>query len=190
MTKKSILIGLMTMVAMSCSYKKIEKYESGSIKTIGRITDGKKSGEWVYFKENGDTTEIKKFESGILTSETHFYNNRVFSKNFFRNGNKILQETYYEDGSLECSLNFKADVHHGLSECFYPNGQLKSSHQFRNGVPFGKALEFWQDGLSKLKTDNIGNGIHFFRDSLGNEATHYMIDFKQVDSLEYFSRMP
>lgn len=163
----------------------VEKYDNGNIKSMGRIINEKRDGSWIFFKENGDTLKIENFELGILKSELEFIDNRVLKRTSYSGDKTVLEETFYENGTIDCIFPVKNGVQNGHCECYFQNGQIRSSYNVSNGIPYGEYREYYKDGNPKLISDQIGNGIHYYFDSLGNSRILYFKDFEQVDSVEY-----
>ena len=70
----------------------------------GKVLDGKKMGEWVYYLPNGKLAGISNFKDNVLEGWT---------------------EKYYENGNLDLKGNFKDGKQDGFWELYYANGNLE-----------------------------------------------------------------
>ncbi len=84
-------------------------YSNGVIKAKGDIKDGKKSGLWESFYEDGTRWSSTYYTAGKPNgySITYFKNGTVQYKGEYKNGERTGHwEFYLEDGSLEKSIDY------------------------------------------------------------------------------------
>tara|TARA_A100001388_G_C28541743_1_gene390576 strand:- start:90 stop:452 length:363 start_codon:yes stop_codon:yes gene_type:complete len=69
--------------------------------------------------------------------------------------------SYYENGQLEYSKNYKNGQSEGLHKSWYENGQLKTSGNYKNGQREGLHKSWYENGQLKYSR-NFKNGIRTF----------------------------
>ena len=153
-------IGFLTiLIGCNRSNENAEYYASGKLKSIGDYQKEKKHGEWVYFKENGDTSKVIEYSNGDTTVLKEYFNGLLLSIKEYRENIPMSEKN------------------------FYPNGMLQSSYRLKDGMPVDSFVEYYENGQLRLKTESYGNGLHLFYDSLGFEYKIFFKDFNRVDSL-------
>lgn len=85
--------------------KKIKKefYDNGQLKSIGKVEDGKRIGEWKGYNVNGVLVETVNYKPDGSWTITMFYENGQIKSIFRFNSEKLqegVQEEYYENGQL------------------------------------------------------------------------------------------
>jgi antitoxin component YwqK of YwqJK toxin-antitoxin module len=176
------------MVLMSCSGKfdgkngKRVVYFEGTEKVSQSVDykDGKKSGWWLEYYENGNAKVKSRYMNDTLQdSWLYYYKDGTFSDiQIFKNGKKegrwkkfnekgmLYSEIFYKDGEMDGArtiytynsgrvlerLHYKNGVMDGKQEYFYNNGNPKSVSYFSSGQPC-PGLEEWTEGGRKLNND-------------------------------------
>lgn len=51
-------------------------YKNGQVKSVGKVTDNKLQGEWIYYYENGKVALKKNFVNGVPSGPWLFYNEK------------------------------------------------------------------------------------------------------------------
>ncbi|MEM8940358.1 MAG: hypothetical protein AAGC64_13540 [Bacteroidota bacterium] len=136
-----------------------EYYDSGVLKIKGSYSEGVKNGDWFHFKENKDTLRVIRYAKGDTVMLKNFFNGDLLSITEYQNNARVRERT------------------------FFPNGRMQSSYDLNGGVPTDTYEEFYENGQLRLKTDNYGEGLHLFYDSLGVEYEIYFKGFERIDSL-------
>ena len=103
---------------------------TGRIK--GKIIDGKREGEILYFYDNG-----------LLKIKTNYKYGKVEGK--------WLE--YYESGQLHYEGNYIDGELNGEYLTYYENGQLEYKNYFIDTIPVGKQFNYYKNG--KLKETKI-----------------------------------
>ena len=78
----------------------------------GNFRNGKKSGSWLTFHENGQLLMKGNYKDGKLDGFT---------------------ELYYENGRLESTINYKVGKLEGLWVSYYENGLLLFKNNYKDG---------------------------------------------------------
>lgn len=160
-----------------------EYYVNGSLRAKGSYLNNMKTGEWVYFHENGVLEQqgtyneegkpigkwIWNYDNGSLWREEFFINGLRdgLVTEFDRFGNIISEGEYFEgleEGKWIYNLEnhriegtYSAGMRNGIWQHFYPNGQLSFEGQFISDNPNGKHIYYWEDGKKKDE-ENYING--------------------------------
>lgn len=160
-----------------------EYYVDGSLRAKGSYLNNRKTGEWVYYHENGVLEQKGTYDQeGRPVGKWVWYydNENLWREEFFinglqdglvtefdRNGNVIAEGEYFEgleEGKWIYKLEnhriegtYSAGMRNGMWQHFYPNGQLSFEGQFINDNPNGKHIYYWDDGKKKDE-ENYING--------------------------------
>jgi antitoxin component YwqK of YwqJK toxin-antitoxin module len=105
-----------------------ELFQDGTIKSKGKLVNGKKNGEWLTF-----------FKSGKIQNKTMYVNDEISGEviNYFLSGG--IQEKYFiQNGKRE-----------GKHEKYYANGKLNSVVNYKNGVSVGSVITYDESGNKK-----------------------------------------
>ena len=90
--------------------EQITRYPNGQIKLKGNLKDGKKTGIWYAYYENGVKQSENEYEYDILNgkSATFYPSGQLRYIGYFKNGKKDgLWEYYSKEGELQKSVTFK-----------------------------------------------------------------------------------
>lgn len=152
-----------------------EYYTEGGLRAKGSYTNNLKTGEWVYYHENGVLEQKGIYdEEGRPVGKWLWYydNGNLWREEFFINGlqdglvtefdpnGNIISEGEYFEGLEEGKWIYNRDNHriegsysagmkNGLWQHFYPNGQLSFEGRFINDNPNGIHIYYREDGNKK-----------------------------------------
>ncbi|MEX1002318.1 MAG: toxin-antitoxin system YwqK family antitoxin [Crocinitomicaceae bacterium] len=166
-----------------------EYHENGSVKLMGGLSHGLKSGIFRKYDKEGnlikgyvyarDTLFAKGMieSGGIFTGEwTTYYGNGVIkSKGSYENGRKNGKWIfYYPNGKKEQEGRFKDDVLIGQWIWYYQNGQIKREEFYNNrGLLEGTMVEY----------DSLGNELakgEYYNGQQQGAWFYHVGDFKEV----------
>ena len=91
----------------------------------GKIKDGKKHGEWLWYHLDGQLGVKKNYKDGDLHGEYLYY------------------DPY---GKLDYKLNYKDGKLEGERLSYYDNGQLSSKGNYKDGKAEGEWLSYYDNG--------------------------------------------
>ena len=102
----------------------------------GKISKGKREGEWLIYHSNGQLEEDVNFKDGKKEGEYLRYskNGKLYHKGNYKN-DKIEGEylIYYPNGQLRSKCNWKDGNLEGEYLNYYQNGQLKRTEIYKDG---------------------------------------------------------
>lgn len=75
----------------------------------------------------------------------------VYIKGKGKNQEKVKEEGYYENGTLEYVGEFKNGLEHGTFLYYYEDGTLHIEEEWKNGKENGKVFEYSPDGQLALE---------------------------------------
>lgn len=109
--------------------KEIKEYhDNGKLSAYGYETpDGKETGPWKFYYENGKLKEEGSFKDGKETGlwKTYFENEKLKETGNYKNGLKDGEwKTYFENGNLDIVVNHKDGKLVGEGKTYYQNGKL------------------------------------------------------------------
>jgi hypothetical protein len=97
----------------------------------------------------------------------------VYKKSFFGKKKKILELTYYSDGSKESERHYKKGKVNGWARMWYKSGQLQLEGTYKNSRPHGIRTAYHENGqpfcrakyengklIEKENWDENGNKIY------------------------------
>jgi antitoxin component YwqK of YwqJK toxin-antitoxin module len=116
--------------------------------------DGKKTGIWEFYYDNGQLEERGSFKDGKKEGywEEYWDNGQLHSKGLFKNGKlEGYWESYYGNGQLRSKDQFKNGKQDGIWETYHENGKLRSKGLYKNGKQDGIWEWYWSDGQLSFK---------------------------------------
>ena len=133
--------------------EKITYYPTGEKEAAGVLVDGKPSGLWQYWWENGQPMSKGLFVDGKLDSTWEYYSEegklyrRASYKNSVENG---TWTELYEDGQIKSVVNYENGRKIGAWKFFYENGVLAEKGNYRLDHLDGVWESFYPDGKINL----------------------------------------
>ena len=85
-------------------------YQSGNLKSVGRVQDGVKSGTWRFYYTKGALSAIENYEQGKLSGKAEY---------FYLSGNPSAIEQWKNDQLTDSAFYF------------YENGQLEKKGVYK-----------------------------------------------------------
>lgn len=139
--------------SLNCQKKML--YNSGKINYLGQFVDGRKSGTWIWWYENGNKKDQCKYKEGAYIDTVYHW---------------------YESGQIKQIeiLANKKIVDNGCSSCngtiirYFENGKLKEKFTSDGGSFEGSYIHFEENGAWDIRT--------FKNDSLNGPTTEHDID--------------
>lgn len=115
-------------------------YENGQIETKGCFRKGKMNGTWYYYYPNGKLKLIQKFRRGKTVAIDAW---DMYGKQVVFCGTGTL-ESYYPNMTKKSVISYK-DCHiDGVSEGWYPNGTKEYECYYDRGKPI-KTWRMWDE---------------------------------------------
>jgi antitoxin component YwqK of YwqJK toxin-antitoxin module len=99
---------------------------NGQYFSQGKIDDGIRTGDWTYWKENGQKKEVAYYKNGEIVAGTEY--------------------AYHENGQISAEVNLKDGKRHGKWTSWHENGQLKWEATYKNDLPDGKTNGWFENG--------------------------------------------
>ena len=160
------------------SWKTIDNYENGNIKTQLRIIDDNTT-EYRNLYETGKTNLVYQFVNGVQEGEAIKFDEigNIEVKYNFINGKQNGESIeYFENGNINRIVNFLDNKQHGKAVVYYDsitndkieqvaffdkgllngelvkyfeNNEIKSKRNFENGELEGEQIDFYEDGQIK-----------------------------------------
>lgn len=125
-------------------------YKNGKLKKTGKYdANGKDTGEWKFYHENGQLESIGSFKNGEKIGEWKFYNadNKLKSIGNFENGKETGQwKTYSETGELFKIGSYSNGKRIGDWMSYHPNAQLAVLEKYADGKQIGNSKFYDQQG--------------------------------------------
>ncbi len=113
---------------------------------LGKIVNGKKSGLWVNWYENGQKKSAKTFSDGVFCGEhTYWYENGQLEKvcNHFGTGPLKI---WYENGQIKKEGFYKEGKLDGVYIIYYENGQIKWKGTKKDGETHAELFQYYENG--------------------------------------------
>jgi antitoxin component YwqK of YwqJK toxin-antitoxin module len=139
------------------------KYHSnGRLEYEGTFIDGKPSGIFKYFYDDGRKKALIEHNLKTGRSLANFFhqNGQMMSGGIYRNQQKdSTWVTFTESGIISEISNYQNNLLHGPKTTYYISGLENSNGRivytksnYKNGNLDGEYIEFFMDGLKKLQT--------------------------------------
>lgn len=121
-----------------------EKYPNKKTKISGQYDNGKKTGRWQQWNEQGALLTEENWEKGIAVGE---------------------HKTWHLNGKLASIKRYKQGLNHGRFESWYDNEQRKTRAEWSDNVLKGAYQEWHKNGQEKIRCLYVDGKI----DGLWNE---------------------
>jgi antitoxin component YwqK of YwqJK toxin-antitoxin module len=139
-------------------------HANGTKKSEGSFNDGKKTGEWTDWYENGEVEAKSSYnDDGNQTGELTFWyeNGNVRAKSSFNDNGKLTGEwtVWYENGKIKFKGSYNDDGNQtGEWTYWYENGEVETKGSYNdNGNKTGEWTE-WDESGKKIHTRVFDNG--------------------------------
>jgi antitoxin component YwqK of YwqJK toxin-antitoxin module len=180
------------------TYRKESFYESGKLKYLGFIRNGKKENVWTWFYENGNLKDRCKYLNGNeIDTISHWYNNGILKQFDVLKKGKIMPGStctvccnlttlrYFENGNPKETFTWIDNIQQDTAKSWFKNGQLQIISVWKNGVQNGIFKEYYSNGQIKVEayfnnSDNEGKATEW--DSLGKVTNVTIYPSKNANS--------
>lgn len=131
----------------------------------GTYTMDRKTGEWIFYHEDGVTPKLKgTFVNGRPNGPyiKFWENGNTKEEGKFTNGKQTdIYKTYYEDGTVMQEKQFNTDGREDGRQVFYhPNGQIEFEYTKEDGVNKGTATRYYENGdVKQVITYNADGSV-------------------------------
>jgi len=137
--------------------KSIWWHDNGIKREEGTKTNGKKTGHWIAWYENGK-----------IMHDLFYRNDTVYQHAWYDNGKKELQGalynnkgagqwyTWFDNGQLHKDVFYRNDT--AYQKQWYNNGKLHGIGKYYKNDPIGK-IERWYDNGNRMDIANWNNGL-------------------------------
>jgi antitoxin component YwqK of YwqJK toxin-antitoxin module len=159
-------------------------YENGQLWSKGLYENGLREGIWEFYYENGQLWSKVSFkddkQDGIW--EKYWSNGQLSSKGSFKDGNRDgIWEYYDENGQLSSKGSYNNDKYDGIWEYYYKNGQLWFKGLFKDGKKDGIWEYYYENGqLNYRKLYN--NGVYNIMETI--KASEACDNLNSIKTLE------
>ncbi len=178
----------------------ISYYENGNKRSEGEYEHALQSREWKNWGEEGALLSLGGYDSeGKQTGEWLFYypSGIVQQRNYFVNGlaNGRFVD-YFESGKIKRAGSNRDELMNGWDTTFFENGQIESIGMWENGYLHGPSTFFAMNGglnLTEIRDDGGPIGYIFVHDSItGDTLFKHWIRWGVLSdsSIEYKNNKP
>jgi len=113
-----------------------ERYESGSLQSIGKMQNDQKFGEWIYYHPNGEFLSKGWMENDYKQGEWIFYHKNGAKKcqgNYTDNERDGFWEFWNENGDMTWGGSYRNSLHHGIWYK-YNKGVKQDAMEYEHGT--------------------------------------------------------
>ena len=153
--------------------------EFGRVLKEGFVQNGKESGVWYTYFENGEIESIKRFVDGSKSGiwEIHALDGSTRTEIEYENGKKIKQKTFSREGCIDAVSEYIDDKLHSIT-AYHSNNEIKSIYCYENNLPHGENKHFREDG-------SIESVVRYKKGKLSGTTEHFHANGKLKDSTTY-----
>tara|TARA_Y100000294_G_scaffold150067_1_gene147210 strand:- start:545 stop:1414 length:870 start_codon:yes stop_codon:yes gene_type:complete len=130
------------------------------VRRVGVLKNGKKTGLWKEFYENGNKWRVEEYKDGKLHGKRigYFENGNVRGEGSYKNGEQLNGKfiIYWENGNKREVGNFLNKELDGLFYQYHEQGQLIEKTTFKLGVKNGEFIFYHENG-NKRQVGNFKN---------------------------------
>lgn len=158
---------------------------------LGKILNGKKTGLWVDWFENGQKKSTKTFNDGVLFGEhTWWYEDGKLEKVCNHCGTGVVK-TWYENGQLKKDGFYEEGMLNGTCVYYYENGNLKEKSTLKKGEYYGLVERYYENGnleirFTKIDDKLIGDYESYFENGQLKVKCSYKDDYVHGAYFEYY----
>ena len=132
-------------------------YTNKKVTELGFYKNGKATGTWIHYDEDGEIEERMNFEdygNGLISG--YYQSGKLNQKGYVKDGEPFGKWKYYhENGQLSAEINYKDGEYHGLYKSFHKNGKLKTKVKNQEGESHGLYISFHENGKLRTKFNYI-----------------------------------
>jgi len=129
--------------------------ENGQLEKKGSFINQQQIGEWIFYKD-GYLYNIAYFENGLIQTDKWFYpSGKKFALGFYKNGEKSGKWEYFEEnGTVKLIERYKNGKENGNCIWYFPDQKLACKGAYKNGLKTGKWKYYYENG-------NLKNVSHY-----------------------------
>lgn len=175
--RRSFVFILLLTIFILCSCRRevpqMKYYPNGNVKETCSLRNGKLSGEYKCFYENGNLYGEGEYrhnypigvwrtyypDGKTMVVEEYSRRGKHINVNAWdKDGNQVIKNgtgtfiMYYPDGSLQSIGSYKDCMFEGANEAWYPNGIKEHEFYYKDGKPVG-TWHFWDMNGNLYKTE-------------------------------------
>lgn len=127
-------------------------YKTGTRSSQGEMERGLKTGSWIYFNAEGDTTHLVDFKEGKLHGLLKaFYSNGELKeeKTFANDELNGPFRAYFPDGAIRTIESYKNGKGDGSGKRYYPHGELEYEYTQKEGLLVDSFKSYYSNGQLK-----------------------------------------
>ena len=165
-----------------------EYFSDGQLMSQGFTVAGLKQGDWIYFTNEGDTSEIHGFEKDSLRLKKIFIDGKLFYSEQILNGvphGELIM--YHENGNIKSIGKAVNGIENGEYKGYYENGELYVDGAVNDGDLVGEFKQYHLNGQIAVHSKNIGNSIRSVYDSMGNLTYKWRYKNNQIVDTLFFT---
>lgn len=161
-------------------------YPNGRLMYEGFFSDGKPSGEWKRFHENGALKAVMNYKADSAYTSLYDESGKLIAEGLYINELKSGLWILYHGDRKIAEENFTGGFKNGSCRKYYPTGELLEETEWLNGQQAGKSRFFFNDGKPYLEFMYAGgkrNGycISYFPSGAMELDAFYKNDLKHND---------
>ncbi|MEI9918653.1 MAG: hypothetical protein WDO14_07605 [Bacteroidota bacterium] len=153
------------------------EYEKNLLEGFGAISNGQRSGRWMWLHRNGEISAVGNYTNGKKSGEWKYYNNegRPVSAENVDTGETT---EFYRDGSQRIHYFLKNEVIEGQIAFYFPCGTMSETRTHKDGKRTGKGKTWYQNGV-------VRSEFEYVNDKLSNTWTDYDVTGKVIGKAGY-----
>jgi antitoxin component YwqK of YwqJK toxin-antitoxin module len=156
-THQNLIIILCFLYSLSALSQQPEYYANGQIKAEGKFKKGQKTGDWMYYSEDGKVTLKETYNRKAPNMKTAIFfhsNGKTKATGTFINNLKYEDWVWYrEDGSMEISGKYMKNEPFGPLTYYDVKGNIDKKGSYRNNMRNGP----WEYYHANGKISSKGN---------------------------------
>tara|TARA_B100000401_G_C52625721_1_gene633582 strand:+ start:27 stop:788 length:762 start_codon:yes stop_codon:yes gene_type:complete len=132
---------------------RFQYFSNMNIKSKETYKFNKKDGDCLYYSEDGELIEEKKYKNGNVST---YYGNGQIKSTF--DEESFIYSSFYENGQLKLKTSLINNHIHGQYTSYYENGQLEISTVYQFSKIIGSYISYYKNGQTKIES-NYSNGL-------------------------------
>lgn len=163
------------------------KYDNGQIRYQGQFIDGKESGTFSFYDENGNLKATNSFsENGSKAyNKTFSEDGVVIAEGFFIDKKREGEWRFYDEKTKTLILTeeYQNGILNGVSRTYFLTGNLSEETHYINGTKQGLWQKFYANNMLEAKANYLddqfdGEGIFYYSNGIIKEQGSFKSGIK------------
>jgi uncharacterized protein len=170
----------------------VERYESGAVKEVATLRDGKPHGKVTLYREDGSLESSAEYDDGVLHGAVEVFDEagRLSQTAVYLRGKIEGEVVVFTGGVVAMKMSMSGGKQHGPTTTYDEKGTLTGYSEFVEGLQEGESRWYGEDG-QVIRTAQYRSGLlagmmlDYYGDGAVRRATPYVDGVVQGEVVTY-----